>query len=156
MKRPSHSVHPEEESVLGKAYDAHLIRRLWRFVQPYRALVLLSFLLLLTVAAAQLVQPYLVKRAIDIYILERNPAGLLPLAAGFLAALVGESLLRFAQFYVLERTGQNVVFDLRAHIFAHLQGLPSAFFDRRPVGRLMTRVNKTVAGRNTRSGKASE
>ena len=106
-----------EEEALGKAYDARLIRRLWQYVRPYRGLMLLSFLLLLGVGAAQLVQPYLIKRAIDDSILGDRPEQLFGLAALFLAALTAEFALRFAQFYVLERTGQNVVFDLRHRVF---------------------------------------
>ena len=148
MSRPSTAPRHDEEPVLGKAYDARIVRRLWRYVRPYRALVLLSFLLLLAVGAAQLVQPYLIKRGIDEYILGARSDGLFGIAALFLAALTAEFVLRFAQFYVLERTGQNVVFDLREHVFSHLQRLPSSFFDHNPVGRLMTRVTTDVEALN--------
>ena len=87
MKSSSASL-AHEESVLGKAYDARIVRRLWRFVRPYRALVLGSFLLLLGVASVQLVQPYLVKRAIDVHILGNDPDGLLPLGLFFLARCI--------------------------------------------------------------------
>ena len=133
-----------EEDSVGKVYDTRLVRRLWQFVRPYRLLLLLSLLLLVAVSAAQLVQPYIVKLAIDGYITERRLDGLGLLVAAFLCALIAEFLLRWAQLYVLERTGQNVVYDLRNHAFSHLQRLPSAFFDRSPVGRLMTRVTTDV------------
>jgi ATP-binding cassette subfamily B protein len=136
------TVHDEDS--LGKVYDAQLIRRLWRFVRPHRSLLGISVVLLFGVSAAQLVQPYIVKLAIDGYITERRPDGLGWLVLAFLGALLAEFLLRWAQLYVLERTGQNVVFDLRDHAFAHLQKLPSSFFDRNPVGRLMTRVTTDV------------
>jgi ATP-binding cassette subfamily B protein len=147
MRGPSGDLHHEEKA-LGKAYDARLIRRLWGYVRPYRALVLLSLLLLLAVSAVQLVQPYLVKLAIDRHILGESREGLGILAAWFLAALVGEFLLRFAQLYILERTGQNVVYDLRVEVFSHLHRLPSSFFDANPVGRLMTRTTSDVEAVN--------
>jgi len=136
------SVH-EEDSV-GRVYDAELARRLWQFVRPHKWLLFLSVVLLIGVSAAQLAQPYLVKLAIDGSITARKLEGLGWLVTAFLVALVAEFLLRWAQLYVLERAGQNVVFDLRCHAFAHLQRLPSSFFDRHPVGRLMTRVTSDV------------
>ena len=140
------SRHPpaREEDTLGKVYDAELLRRLWGFVRPHRTLLQLSVVLLFGVSAAQLVQPYIVKVAIDGYITRQRADGLGWLVLGFLGALTAEFLLRWAQLYVLERTGQNVVYDIRGHVFAHLQRMPSAFFDRNPVGRLMTRVTTDV------------
>jgi ATP-binding cassette subfamily B protein len=129
---------------VGRVYDAQLVRRLWGFVRPHRLLLLLSVLLLFAVSAAQLVQPYIVKLAIDNHITERRLDGLGWLVAAFLGALLSEFVLRWAQLYVLERAGQNVVHDLRCHTFAHLQRLPSSFFDGNPVGRLMTRVTTDV------------
>jgi ATP-binding cassette subfamily B protein len=136
------SVH--EEDTVGRVYDAQLVRRLWGFVRPHRLLLLLSVVLLFAVSAAQLVQPYIVKLAIDNHITERRLDGLGWLVAAFLGALLAEFLLRWVQLYVLERAGQNVVYDLRSHTFAHLQRLPSSFFDGNPVGRLMTRVTTDV------------
>lgn len=147
MRGPSTATH-HEEAALGKAYDARLIRRLWGYVRPYRGLVMLSLLLLLAVSAAQLVQPYLIKVAIDEHILGDSREGLGMLAVVFLSALAAEFLLRFAQLYVLERTGQNVVYDLRVEVFSHLHRLPSSFFDRNPVGRLMTRTTTDVEAVN--------
>ena len=147
MRRPVGPSQHEEEA-LGKAYDARLVRRLWPYIRPYKGLVALSFLLLLLVSAAQLVQPYIIKLAIDGHITQRKLEGLAGLAAMFLAALTAEFLLRFAQLYVMERTGQNVVYDIRTHVFSHLQQLPSSYFDRNPVGRLMTRVTSDVEALN--------
>ncbi len=145
--RPGAATLHEEES-LGKAYDARLVRRLWPHVRPYRPALALAFVLLMATAAVELVQPYLIKLAIDRYITERRLEGLGGVALLFLAALGAEFGLRFAQMYVLERTGQNVVFDIRTRVFAHLQRLPAAFFDRNPVGRLMTRVTSDVEALN--------
>jgi ATP-binding cassette subfamily B protein len=133
-----------DEDSLGQVYDSRLVRRLWAYVRPYRGQLLLSVVLLVAVSAAQLVQPYIVKLAIDGYITRSRLDGLGLLVLLFLAALVVEFFLRWAQLYVLEWTGQNVVYDIRHHAFSHLQRLPSSFFDRNPVGRLMTRVTTDV------------
>ena len=119
-----------EETVLGKAYDARIVKRLWRYVQPYRRLVVLSVAVLFVIAGVQLVQPYLIKIAIDDSIREGRLDGLALIAVLYMATLLAEFTLRFAQLYVLERTGQNVVLDLRMHVFSHLQSLSSSFFDR--------------------------
>jgi len=128
----------------GKVYDSKMMRRLWGYIRPHRTLVTASLGLLFGVSAVQLVQPYLIKRVIDDQIGAGTTEGLGFLALLFLAALLGEFVLRFAQIYVLEQTGQNVVFDLRNESFAHLQRLPSSFFDRNPVGKLMTRLTSDV------------
>lgn len=140
--------HDAKDDVLGKAYDARLVRRLVGYVRPYRGLVALSLGLLLASAAVQLVQPWLVKLAIDRYILEGRAEGLALPAGLYVLSLAAEFVLGYAQMITLERTGQNVVFDLRTEVFAHLQRLPSAFFDRTPVGRLMTRVTTDVESLN--------
>ncbi|UCF69368.1 MAG: ABC transporter ATP-binding protein [Acidobacteriota bacterium] len=145
-RRTTTSTH--EETALGRAYDGRLMRKLWPFVRPHRALVLLSLLLLVAVSAVQIAQPYIVKVAIDEYILTRRAEGLIALAGLFLCTLIAEFLLRFAQLYVMEKTGQNVVYDLRTAVFGHLQRLPSSFFDKNPVGRLMTRVTSDIESLN--------
>lgn len=138
----------DREDVLGRAYDGRLMRRLGAYVAPYGALVAFTLVTLFAAAAVQLVQPYLVKEVIDGFIVKRRAEGLLLPAALFLATLGFDFVLSFLQVYFLERTGQNVVFDLRNAVFAHLQRLPSSFFDRTPVGRLMTRVTTDVEAIN--------
>ena len=128
----------------AKVYDAAMMRRLWGYIRPHRRLVVYSLLVLFAVSAVQLVQPYLIKRVIDDQIGTGQLEGLGLLAGLFLGALVLEFLLRFAQIYLLEQTGQSVVYDLRQQTFAHLQRLPSSFFDRNPVGKLMTRLTSDV------------
>jgi len=139
---------PDRDDVLGKAYDARLMRRLAAFVRPHASLVLASLAALLAVGAVQLVPPYLVKVVIDRFIVKREVAGLAVPVALFLGALLAEFGLSFLQIYLLEATGQAVVFDLRSAVFAHLQRLPASFFDRMPVGRLMTRVTTDVEAIN--------
>ena len=136
------------EDVLGRAYDGRLVRRLARYARPHARLVLLSLALLLGTTAVSLAQPWLVKLAIDGYILRGDPKGLLLPASLFLASLAAEFALGYFQLYTLERAGQNVVFDVRNDVFSHLQRLSASFFDRTPVGRLMTRVTTDVEALN--------
>ena len=138
---------PDDE-VLGKAYDARLMARLWEVTRPHRRLVLLSLVLFPLTAAVELLGPYLVKLAIDRHILVGDWSGLGGVALLFLLALVALYLLRVGQAYVTQLTGQRVMHDLRAALFAHLQRLDAGFFDRNPVGRLMTRVLNDVEAIN--------
>ncbi len=130
----------EDDDAVGRVYDARLARRLWGYTRPYRAAVALSAALFPLVAAVDLVQPYLVKIAIDAHILQGDWSGLTRIAVLFLGTLLVQYALRFWQTYVATWTGQRVVHDLRAALFAHVQRLPAAFFDRNPVGRVMTRI----------------
>jgi ATP-binding cassette subfamily B multidrug efflux pump len=130
---------PDDE-VLGKAYDARLMRRLWAFTRPHAGLVLATCALFPLLTLLELTQPYLVKIAIDDHILRRDWAGLGGVAGLFLLVLIALYLLRAAQAYLTQLTGQRVIGDLRAALFAHLQRQDAKFFDRSPVGRLMTRI----------------
>ncbi len=130
----------EDEDAIGRLYDGRLARRVWGYTRPYRGSVALSAALFPLLAAVDLVQPYLVKVAIDAHILQGDWPGLTRIAFLFLGTLLVQYALRFWQTYVATWTGQRVVHDLRAALFAHVQRLPAAFFDRNPVGRVMTRI----------------
>ena len=130
----------QDDEVLGKAYDARLMRRLWAFTRPHLRLVLTTGALFPAVALLELSQPYLIKIAIDDHILRRDWAGLGSVAVVFLLVLLALYGLRAAQAYLTQLTGQRVIHDLRAALFAHLQRQDARFYDRSPVGRLMTRV----------------
>jgi ATP-binding cassette, subfamily B, multidrug efflux pump len=138
----------DEDVSVGRAYDARLVRRLWALARPHRRLVWLSLALYPLTAAVELLQPWLLKVAIDDYILPGDWAGLGHMAAAFLASLLVLYALRAVQTYVMHLTGQRVMHDLRRGLFTHLQGLDAAFFDRNPVGRLMTRVLNDVEAIN--------
>jgi ATP-binding cassette subfamily B protein len=129
-----------DDDVVGRVYDARLARRVWIHTRPYGGAVLLSALLFPLVAGVDLVQPYLVKVAIDAHILRGDWPGLSRIVVLFFATLAIQYVLRYAQIYLATWTGQRVVHDLRAALFAHVQRLPAAFFDRNPVGRVMTRI----------------
>jgi ATP-binding cassette, subfamily B, multidrug efflux pump len=130
---------PDDE-ILGRAYDARLMRRVWAFTRPNARLVLITAALFPAVALLELTQPYLVKIAIDEHILRRDWPGLGRVALLFLLLLVGLYALRATQAYLTQLTGQRVIHDLRAALFSHLQRQDARFYDRSPVGRLMTRL----------------
>jgi ATP-binding cassette, subfamily B, multidrug efflux pump len=140
--------HEHEDEVLGRAYDARLMGRIWRFTRPHGRLVGLSLVVFPLVALLELLQPYLVKTAIDGHILRRDWVGLGRVAAAFLVVLLLLYGLRVAQAYLTQLTGQRVMCDLRNALFGHLQRLDARFFDRNPVGRLMTRVLNDVEAIN--------
>jgi ATP-binding cassette subfamily B protein len=136
------SVHDEE--ILGKAYDSVLMRRLLRYLLPYRGQVALALVAIILAAGLQLAQPYLVKVAIDRHIQPGNLAGLDGIALAFLAILLASFTLEFLQTWTLQLTGQRIMFDMRLQIYRQLQRLDVQFYDRNPVGRLMTRVTTDV------------
>ena len=136
------TVHDDE--VLGKAYDARLMRRLLRYLRPYWRHVAVAFVAIIAGAAASLAQPYLIKIAIDRYIGAGRLEGLDRLAWLYFAILVAAFASEYLQTWMMQFTGQRIMFDLRMEIYRHLQRLDLRFYDRNPVGRLMTRVTSDV------------
>jgi ATP-binding cassette subfamily B multidrug efflux pump len=133
-----------EDDIAGKAYDRRLMRRFAGYLHPHRATILGVLLLLPLIAGAKLVQPYIVKIAIDNHIVTGDLTGLPALAALFLGLIFGESLLTYAEVYLLQRIGQQVMFEIREQLFTHLQKLSLSFFDRTPAGGLVTRLTSDV------------
>ncbi|HEY1496080.1 MAG TPA: ABC transporter ATP-binding protein [Candidatus Solibacter sp.] len=148
-----------EEEVLGKAYDGRLMRRLLGYMRPYRLLVALSLVFLLVQSALQVLGPLLTRTAVDRYIapnpgqipaflgryLPGDPwSGLTRIGLVYLGVLAANFVCEFVQMYVMQYTGQLAMFDLRRELMEHLQGLDLAFYDRNPVGRLVTRVTTDV------------
>jgi len=138
------STHFQEDEILGKAYDARLMRRLLTYLRPYRRAVALSVGLLLLNAGLDLLGPYFVKVAIDRYIGAGHLAGVGRVALLYLATLTAAFAARYAQNFIMQVVGQNVMYDLRLALFSHLQHLAVSFFTRNPVGRLMTRITNDV------------
>jgi ATP-binding cassette subfamily B protein len=136
------TIHDDE--VLGQAYDARLMRRLLTYLVPYWRQVAVAFAAILAGAAAQLAQPYLIKVAIDRYIAAGRLEGLDRLALLYLAILAGAFAFEYIQTWTMQLTGQRIMLDLRMAIYGHLQRLDVAYYDRHPVGRLMTRVTSDV------------
>jgi ATP-binding cassette subfamily B protein len=134
----------EQDEILDKGYDARLLRRLLVYLRPYRGLAALAVVLLLAGACLALVGPVLTQRALDVAIPSLDTGSLAALAAVFLAALLVEFLVEYGQTLLTALIGQRVMYDLRMQIFGHLQRLSISYFDRNPVGRLMTRVTSDV------------
>ena len=139
---------PQDDDILGKAYDARLMRRLLMYLRPYWRQVLLAFVAIIAGAAGQLAQPYLIKIAIDQHIATGRLEGLDTLAAVFLAIVIAGFAFEYLQTWTLQMTGQRIMFDLRMAIYRHLQQLDLQYYDRNPVGRLMTRVTSDVDALN--------
>ena len=137
-----------EEQVLGKAYDARLMRRLLTYLKPYRRSAVLAIACLIAGSAISIVQPYLTKVAIDQHIRNGDFNGLSQIAALYILTLLCVFALSFAQTWIINIMGQKIMYDLRMQIFRHLQKLDVAFFDKNPVGRLMTRVTTDVDALN--------
>ncbi|HEU5102212.1 MAG TPA: ABC transporter ATP-binding protein [Roseiflexaceae bacterium] len=138
----------EDDEILGKAYDGRLMRRLVVFVRPYWRQLALALALLFGAALAELAPPYLVSRAIDGPIAAGNPAGMLPIFGLYLGALLISFGCRYGQTYIMQSTGQQVMIDIRMRIFSHIQQMSLSFFDRNPVGRLLTRLTNDVDALN--------
>jgi ATP-binding cassette, subfamily B, multidrug efflux pump len=134
----------QDDDVVGKAYDARLMRRLLQYLQPYRINAGLALAAIIANSVLQLAQPYLMKLAIDRYIPAGDMSGVNRIALWFLGILIAAFALEFTQTWLLQTTGQRIMFDMRLQIYAHLQRLDLRFYDRNPVGRLMTRVTTDV------------
>ncbi|HEU4369747.1 MAG TPA: ABC transporter ATP-binding protein [Methylomirabilota bacterium] len=141
---PDPVLEADHDDVLGRAFDRRLAARLWEAARPHHRLVWSSMALFPLTALVELAQPYLLKVAIDDHILQADWIGLSAVAALYGGTLIALYGLRMAEAYLMALTGQGVIHDLRARLFAHLVRLEAAFFDRTPVGRLMTRVLNDV------------
>jgi ATP-binding cassette subfamily B multidrug efflux pump len=138
----------QDDEIVGKAFDAKLARRLFRYVKPYGPLVVAALALLMVEGLLQLAQPLLTRYVIDTAVPANDGAGVRRAAIGFIAVLAAQFFLEYSQTILTTRLGQFVMHDLRAEIFKHLQRLPVPFFDTNPVGRLVTRVTSDVEALN--------
>src|ERR1700677_2093684 len=154
---------PIDDDVAGKAYDGRLMRRLLTYLRPYKLQTALSCVAIVFKAASDVMGPYLVKVAVDAYMTNTPPEklswlahhlssrpinGITQIGLLYLGALLFTYVLEFLQTYMMQWTGQKIMFDLRSQIFRHLQRMAPAFFDRNPVGRLVTRLTSDVDALN--------
>jgi len=146
-----------EEEALGKAYDSRLMKRLLRYMAPYKWRVFLALALVAVVTPLELAPPILFQKAIDNYlvpgvnrILAQPKAwqGILLISFVYFGVLVFDFLAQYIQIRIMQRVGQQTMYDMRTEIFGHLQSLPMSYFDKNPVGRLMTRVTTDVDALN--------
>ncbi|MGB9073708.1 MAG: ABC transporter ATP-binding protein [Terriglobales bacterium] len=152
----------QEEEILGKAYDSRLMRRLLTYLRPYKWHVVVALVAIVLKSVADVLGPFLTKIAIDKY-LAKVPnshswigdhlsdtalTGIAQIGGLYVGLLLFTFALEFVQTYLMQWTGQKVMFDLRRQIFRHLQHLHVGFFDKNPVGRLVTRVTTDVDALN--------
>jgi ATP-binding cassette subfamily B protein len=150
-----------DEDVVGKAYDSRLMGRLARYLAPYKLAAAISACATVLKSASDVAGPYFVKVAVDTYLAPTGHPGWLgrhlstnaitginELALLYLGALLLSFGLEFIQTYLMQWTGQKIMFDLRSQIFRHIQSMHVGFFDRNPVGRLVTRVTSDVDALN--------
>ncbi len=137
-----------EDEVLGKAYDARLMKRLLKYVKPYKKYVLFAILLNMVVAILGPIRPYLTKIAVDDHITNSNYNGLLEISLLLFGSLVLQAVIQYFLTYYTQYLGQKTIFDLRMQIFRHVQNLALKFFDKTPIGRLVTRTTNDVESLN--------
>lgn len=133
-----------EEEVLGKAYDTRLMKRLLKSLIPYRWYVALGILLSMFVSGMEAIRPYFTKIAVDVNIANGDKQGLLLTVLLFFVVLIVRGAVQYFSAYLTQWIGQRTIFDLRMQIFEHLQRLNIKFFDKNPIGRLITRVTNDV------------
>lgn len=133
-----------EEEILGKAYDARLMKRLLKYLRPYKWYVVIGIATSLIVSAMEAVRPLFTKYAVDVNIAQRDGNGLLLTALGLFGLLMVRGLIQYANAYLTQWIGQKTILDLRMQVFEHLQRLELKFFDRNPIGRLITRVTNDI------------
>ena len=138
------SSYHEDDPITPKSYDGRLFLRLLGYLRPHLGAVVAAFALIVAMAGLDLVGPYLTKVAIDRDIARGDAAGLAGVATLYLLTLLAALAVRFGQTFIMQMTGQRIMFDMRRQIFGHLQRLHVAYFDKNPVGRLMTRVTTDV------------
>ncbi len=133
-----------EEEILGKAYDAKLMRRLLKYLRPYRWQVAAGIALSILVSGMEAIRPYFVKIAVDQNIAQGDRHGLLMTTLLFLGVMILRGVVQYLNTYITQWVGQRTIFDLRMEVFEHLQRLGLKFYDRNPIGRLITRVTSDI------------
>lgn len=138
----------QDDEVLGKAYDSKLMKRLLGYVKPYRGYIILAIFLNILTAALEPLRPYLTKIAVDDYIAVGDSKGLTGIIILILLSLVLQAFISYVMNFATQYMGQRTLLDLRMEIFEHLQKLSLRFFDKTPIGRLVTRVTNDVESLN--------
>ena len=147
----------QEEEAIGKAYDSQLMKRLLEYMRPYKWRVVFAMALVSVVTPLELAPPALFWKAIDKYLVPGTTGiinvvqakhGLLLISGIYILVLLFDFLAQYVQIRIMQRVGQQTMYDMRKEIFGHLQRLPMSYFDKNPVGRLMTRVTTDVDALN--------
>lgn len=132
------------EGEVERSYDLALLRRLFPFMAPHKGLFAVALVLMPLASLAGLLQPMMIKRAVDATVVSRDGAELLRVVAFFSGLVAMEFVARFGQTYLMQLAGQRATGDLRRAVFEHIQGLRIAYFDRTPAGRVVTRVTNDI------------
>jgi len=133
-----------EKDLVEKQLDKKIILKLFKYIKPYRYLLMLTIFLLLLIAGLEIVGPFLIKIAIDSYIIPGKFDGLLYIVTIYGLVILFEFIIRYFQGYYTEYMGQKIMYDMRMDIFSHVHKMPMSFFDKNPVGRIMTRITTDV------------
>ncbi len=137
-----------EEEVLGKAYDSKLMRRLLGYIKPYKKYVIFAILLNIVVSSLGPLRPYLTEIAIDKYIAHKDYHGLFIISMLLFGSLLLQAVIQYFLTYYMQYLGQKTIYDLRDQLFKHTQKLALKFFDKTPIGRMVTRVTNDVEALN--------
>jgi ATP-binding cassette subfamily B multidrug efflux pump len=133
-----------DDEILGKAYDSKLMKRLLTYIKPYKKYVVFAIFLNILVAALGPLRPYLTKVAIDDYIVHSNYHGLMIIAVLLFGSLLMQAIIQYFLTYYTQYLGQKTLYDIRTQIFEHTQKLALKYFDRTPLGRIVTRTTNDV------------
>jgi ATP-binding cassette subfamily B protein len=136
--------HDDEDQVLGKAYDYHLMKRLLHYLRPYMLLVILAIFMTILISLSSTVRPYLTKIAVDQHIMNHDKDGLRNIFILMISLIVFQGIMQYAMNYLTQWIGQKTIFDLRLQLFEHIQKMSMRFFDKNPVGRLVTRLTNDI------------
>ena len=137
-----------DDEILGKAYDSKLMRRLLSYVKPYKKYVVMAILFNVLVAGLGPLRPYLTKVAIDDYIANSDYDGLILISVLLLGTLIFQASIQYLLTYFTQLMGQKIIYDLRGKLFKHVQKLALKYFDKTPIGRIVTRVTNDVESLN--------
>jgi len=135
---------PDEDQIIGKAYDPHIARRLLSYVRPYQKRILIALFWMVVAMTAYIAGPYLIKVALDSGMAAKNPDVLAQAVALYLVAALVQWIGTYLRIRIMAVVGQSLIFDLRRQLFDHLQTLSLGFFSRYAVGRLISRVMNDV------------
>lgn len=134
----------QDDEILGKAYDSRLMKRLLLYLKPYKWYILAAISLAIFVSSIGPLRPYLTKIIIDDYISAKNYEGMLPFVALLFVTIIMQGALQYGLNYLTQWIGQRTIFNMRIQVFRHLQNLSLKFYDKNPIGRLVTRVTSDV------------
>jgi len=138
----------QEDEILGKAYDGRLMKRLYAYLKPYKLQIFIAIISLIAASLAQLAGPYITKIAIDQHIRTKEYSGLGFLVLLFILSMAIQFGMQYLQIYLMQWVGQRAMYDLRMKLFAHIEHLGLSFYDKNPVGRLVTRTTSDIQSLN--------